>query len=153
MEGRYEARNDVEDEVKATTLPADATSASKGINGLISVWYQAHETPVVSTTYTGWGGDDVTVGDTEYDLAELTSSLYAIYGIISSRMRSSLTSSSTLLEYVIGILVDIKDTWRHLTSYLRCVGWYRWYRDTGADVGAVPSAIEAQRTVDIRGVI
>ena len=37
MEGRYEARNDVEDEVKATTLPADATSASKGINGLISV--------------------------------------------------------------------------------------------------------------------
>ena len=37
MEGRYEARNDVEDEVKATTLPADVTSASKGINGLISV--------------------------------------------------------------------------------------------------------------------
>ena len=37
MEGRYEARKNVKDEVKATTLPADATSASKGINGLISV--------------------------------------------------------------------------------------------------------------------
>ena len=37
MESRYGARNDVEDEVKATTLPADATGASKGINGLISV--------------------------------------------------------------------------------------------------------------------
>ena len=37
MESRYGARNDVKDEVKATTLPADVMGTSKGINGLISM--------------------------------------------------------------------------------------------------------------------
>ena len=42
MESRYGARNDVEDEVKATTLPGDATGASKG--------YQRPDIHVISST-------------------------------------------------------------------------------------------------------